>query len=68
MAWVWVTVGVAIGIAALFVVMSVIVTIYDKAAATKATIRRRQYEAEAAMVSTVQDTIQQMFDATRGVR
>ena len=68
MIWLWVGLGAAIGIAALFLVVAVLNVIDNKLHTRNAAIRTRQYDAETAMVRTVQNTIAEMFDTVRRQR
>lgn len=68
MIWLWLGLGAAIGIAALFLLGAVLNFIDTRVCARNAAIRKRQYDAEAAMVRTVQNTIAEMFDTVRGQR
>ena len=68
MVWLWLGIGAAIGIAALFLLVWVLHFIDDRASARTATIRKQQHDAEVAMVRTVQNTIAEMFDTVRRQR
>jgi hypothetical protein len=66
--WLWLGVGATIGIAALFILVAVLNFIDKRMCVKNATIRKRQYDAETAMVRTVQNTIAEMFDTVRRQR
>lgn len=68
MIWLWLGLGAAIDIAALFLVVAVLNFIDNRVCARNAAIRQRQYDAETAMVRTVQNTIAEMFDTVRRQR
>jgi hypothetical protein len=68
MVWLWLGVAAASGIAALFLLFWILTLIDDRISARKAAIRKRQHDAEAAMVRTVQNTIAEMFDTVRRQR
>lgn len=64
MVWVWMGIGAAIALVALLLFIRTINQVDDR----DATNRRRQYEAETAMVRAVQDTVSAMFDTVRRQR
>jgi hypothetical protein len=68
MVWLWLGIGAAIGIAALFLLVWVLNFIDDRVSVRNATIRKQQHDAEVAMVRTVQNTIAEMFDTVRRQR
>jgi hypothetical protein len=64
----WIGLGAAIAIVALFLFVLIINHLGDRATARHTAIRNRQYAAESAMVSAVQDTIAEMFETVRRQR
>lgn len=61
----WLGVGAAIGVTALFLGAAVLNSIDQRARARNAAIRQRRNDAETAMVRTVQNSTAEMFDAVR---
>ena len=68
MFWLWIGIGAAATVAALILYVLIANFIDDRASSRRAVIRQRQYDAEAAMVRTVQNTIAEMFDTVRRQR
>lgn len=68
MVWLWIGVGAVACLVALALLVWVLDIMDRRALAKKSDINRREYEAEAAMVRTVQNTIAEMFDAVRRQR
>ncbi len=65
MTWLWVWLGAMLSTAAIFLIVSVVNAVDSRATRKRLVIRQRQYEAEAAMTRTVQNTIAEMFNAVR---
>ena len=68
MVWLWLGLGAAIGIAALVLVILVLDYIDNRVCTRNAAIRKREHDAETAMVRTVQDAIGEMFNSVRRQR